>query len=242
MALTLEVMRALVRKGLGNLTSADIPDADVDLYLNLSLWNLSERFPFKEKECVVETTATIGEAEYAVPHVNALDAIHSITMRNDDGYSWKLDHKSMDFMEHHRLTAEGEGAGEDTPIDVNVEGNKLDKPLFYTRWRNTIYLAPRPDEAYIIRVAYWRTVPSLVAGTVETPDLPRNWHEIVVEGAITRGHYYNEDYNLAQQAENFRLSHENSAVMVRDKEKRDNRYARVRVLHEFPEDHDDELR
>lgn len=224
--LTLVEMRALVRRGLGNQTEDDLPDEDVDRLLNLSLWALSERFPFKEKECVVEASLTVGVNEYPVPNLNTLDALYSLAIRDDLGNSEKLARVSMDWIEQQR--------------EVEVDGGELKRgrPRFYVRWRHTLYLHPIPDKAYIIRAAYWRTIPSLVEGSVESPDLPRAWHEMVVEGAITRGHYYNEDYNLAQQAENFRVTHERTSINTTSKEERDSRFAGLQVLHEWPPEAD----
>jgi hypothetical protein len=230
--LTLERMRYLVRKGLGGLDEEDMPNEDVDELLNLALWNLSERFPFKEKECLVTGIIQPGQVEVGI--TEDMDAIYSLSIRHgDDGDLEKLARRSMDWMEQHRVK-EGDLLESDPP----PEDRKRGRPRFYTRWRNTIYIHPIPDKQYGIRLAYWRTVPSLLSGLVDTPELPRNWHEIVVEGAITRGHYFNEDYNLAQQAENFRLSHERSAVMVTSKEERDSRVAGLQVLHDFPPEDD----
>jgi hypothetical protein len=223
--LSLDRMRFLVRKGLGNLTEVDLPDLEVDELLNMSLWSLSERFPFKEKECVVEAPILAGVNSYGVPNLHHLDALYSLAVRGEDGEAEKLARRSMDWIEQNRQV-------EDPALAP--EGGKRGRPQYYTRWRNTIFLHPIPDKDYIIRAAYWKTVPSLTEGSVETPDLPRNWHEIVVEGAITMGHYYNEDYNLAQQAENFRIGHERTAINVTAKEERDSRVAGLQVLWDFP--------
>ena len=227
MMLTLDRMRYLVRKGLGNLTPAQLNDEDVDELLNLSLWNLSERYPFKEKECVVEAPVVEGVTAYGVPNLHHLDALYSLAIRDEEGISEKLARVSMDWMEQQRTVEE------DGP-----ETSKRGRPRFFVRWRNTLYLHPIPDKDYIIRAAYWQTLPSLIQDSVEIPEFPRNWHEIIVEGAITRGHYYNEDYNLAQQADNFRVAHERSSINVVAKEERDSRFAGLQVLHDWPPETD----
>lgn len=227
-ALNLTVLRRLVRKGLGDLDEDDINDEDVDLLLNLSLWNISDKYWHKEKECLVMTNTEIGRAEYQVP--NILDAIHSISFIDPDTKESRKVIR-MDWDRYEQLRNE-KGAG--------AEGEEKHRaaPERYVRFRDIIYFHPIPDKVYQIRLAFWRTIASLVEGTVDTTNLPRNWQEIVVEGAITRGHYYHEDYSAAQQADNFRVGHERSAALAKDKEERDNKFARLRVIDEFPDEVD----
>lgn len=226
--LSLTVLRRLVRKGLGGLDEDDLSDEDVDLYLNLSLWNISDKFAFKEKEALSLISTVIGQVEYIVPE--PLDALHSMAYVDPDtGKTRKL--IRMDWDHYEQIRDEGEDENDETPRG---------RPRRFVRRGDNFFVHPIPDKVYELRVAFWRTIASLVIGDVNTVDLPRNWQEMVVEGAVTRGHYYNEDYTLAQQADNFRVGHERSAVLAQDKEERDNKYARLRVIDEFPGDeHED---
>lgn len=218
MTLSLTRMRALVRRGLGGLDSDDITDDEVDELLNLSLWELDNRFPFKEKECLVTASTVAGQADYALP--SDLDAIRTVSIVDDDTERY-VPLKQMDVQDFE------EKAQEDDEDD-------RDQPTHYMRRDNGVHLHPIPDKVYTLRLNMWRTVASLVEGTIEETGLPRNWDEIVVEGAVTRGHFYTQDYNLARQAENFRVGHERGAVLDEHKEKRGARYARIKPIFEWP--------
>lgn len=221
--LTLEGMRTLVRRGVGGADEVDMPDSMVDEYLNMSLWDLEARYPFKEKECVITAPLLAGVREYGLPSM--LDAIINVSIIDTED-----EHKRFKL---HRITFAREG---ESPDGVSEEGAR-GFPIWYHRRNWTLVLTPVPDvsDRYIVEVTLWRTIASLIEGSVDTVDLPRNWHELVVEGAITRAHFYNEDYNLAQQAANFQIGKVRAAVAVVTKEEKDARYARLRVMRDDPE-------
>lgn len=219
MALTLERMRALVRQGVGNLDDVDLPDAEVDELLNTSLWELSEKFPFKEKECLSTRDTIIGTASYALPM--EMDALISVGCINDEGQYKKLARVSQDWYENHGNLDEVEKRG---------------FPLYYVRRENVLLIWPRPDKVYTLRLLFWRTLNSLLEGSIEVPELPRNWHFIIVQSAIVKFHFLRQDYNAARQAENFVVSMIRDAVLDGVKEERDSRYARLVVLWDWPEE------
>lgn len=221
MSLTLTQMRALVRKGLGGLTSDQLPDADVDLLLNLSLWELTDKYPFKEKECRVWMETVAGTDKYDLP--NDKDAIQSVAIQQDNDLE--------QYQKLGRMTVDWYDA-KAHPDNTDHRG----QPERYLRRDDFIVLWPIPDQVYRVWLTYWRTIPTLLSGTVDLTGLPRAWDEIVVEGAITRGHYYNEDYPQARQADNFRINHIRSIPSVESKEERDSRYAGLEVLWERPYD------
>ena len=45
--LSLTRMQALLRKGLGGLDSTDLTNTEADEYLNLALWELEDKSPFR---------------------------------------------------------------------------------------------------------------------------------------------------------------------------------------------------
>lgn len=221
MSLTLARMRYLVRKGLGGLTSSDLDDTDTDELLNMALWDLDGRYPFKEKECRVSATLTAGTDKYDLPSYT--DAVMSVAVVDMD-HPEKL-HK-LARMTHDWYDA---NAYEDS---TDVRG----QPERYLRRDDYLLFWPIPDDAYPIWVTLWRTVSSLLDGSVEATGLPRTWDEIVVQGAIERGHFYHEDYNLARQASDFQTDKIRTAVPIEAKEERDSRYAGLQVLWDFPSD------
>lgn len=214
MALTLTRMRALVRKGLGNLSTTQLSDPEVDELLNMSLWEVSDKYGFKEKECLRTLTLTAGTGTYALPA--DIDAIITVSVVDDE-------EGTFSFLRHVEFNWYEENASND---DVDRRA----KPQNWMRRDNALVLYPIPDKDYVLRLMMYKNIATMVSGSVDTADLPRNWHEIVVEGAVVRGHFYNEDYNLAQQAENFKINKERSAQLVNSKEQTGNKYSGLQVV------------
>lgn len=220
MSLDLAQMRKLVRKGLGGLSIEDLPNPDVDLYLNMSLWELESKFPFKEKECRSDAATVMGENEYQLP--TTMDAIISVSVMVD-GERRKL--KRMSFDTHDEIYNEIEG--------------KYGVPTHYKRRNNTLVLWPTPNAVYPVSLVFWKSVRSLLEGDTIEPNLPRNWHEIVVEGAIVRGHFFQEDYDEAAKAKNFQVGNIRSSVPTEAKEEGDSRWAGVQAVTGRSGDHAD---
>lgn len=229
--LDLDEMRELVRTGLGNISPNELPNPKVDQLLNMSYWHLESRFPFKEKECRVEFTCTIGENMYLVPGNNPdgpnlldLEAIKSLSVIDPDS---NMITQIAQMTQQHW-----------DDIVQNLDDEDFYAiPTRYVRMDETIILHPTPDKAYIIRLYFLKTLQALLDGTVETLNFPREWCEIVIEGAVARGHqYYGQDYQLAGAAYNIQTNKIRSAVAVQSKEESPNRYARLIVQHDAPEE------
>jgi len=214
MSMSLEVMRKLVRRGLGGLTTEDLPDGEVDLYLNMSLWELESKFPFKEKEARTQMETVPSQGEYSLPET--LDAIISVSVHHE-GAAHKL--KRLSFDQHDEIFNE----------------KRTGTPTHYKRRDRTLVLWPIPATAMPLHIVMWKSVASLLE-TEDEPNLPRNWHEIVVEGAVVRGHFYQEDYDEAVKAKNFQVGNIRSSVPTEAKEERDSRFAGVRVVYDYPPD------
>jgi hypothetical protein len=223
MSLPLDRMRALLRKGLGGLDEQDLPDTEADELLNMSLWELESRFDFKEKECLIQTPIVGGTYEYLLP--NSVDAIITVSV-----------HRTTLPHERFKLKKRGYDTEAERVDSVN-DPDKRGMPLTYFRRNRTLVLDPVPfASGWTLEILTWKSVESLIDDPTATVGLPRNWHELVVEGAVVRGHFYNEDYNIAQQASNFQNSKIRSAVSTNTKEDRDNRFAGVKVQHDHPDD------
>jgi hypothetical protein len=231
MSLSLLDMRSLVRKGLGNLTDTDQggSDAEVDQLLNLSLWELEAKFPFKEKECKVTISTIAGEERYQLPSFNdALISVAVIVTSGSTSTYHKLTRSSADNFHDERQV----------PSSTASTTNR-GQPLSFYRRNNFLILDPVPDKVYSIEMILWKTVASLLEGAKEVTGLPQNWDEIVVVGAVTKGHFFAQDYNLARQAKDFQLGYIRSAVPTEAKEERDSRYAGLQVIDELPNERDD---
>ena len=220
MSLTLARMQALLRKGLGGLDSDDLSDTEADEYLNLALWELEDKFPFRAKETEMRFPLVVDQYEYTIP--TTTDAISSIALLDSNAQRHKLVRKSRDWMDENiNETGGSEGA----------------TPTFYLREDTTLILYPIPDEILTIIMTLKVSITSLLTGAVEATGLPRNWDILVVQGATVFGHIFNGDYNEARQLANFQLTAVRSSVMTLSKEeKADSRYARLNVIDSFPED------
>jgi len=230
--LSLQDMRDLTRKGLGGLNEQDISDPEVDQILNLSYWELESRFPFLEKQYRTSFILVPGQETYDIetyietPDDVFVEAFQSFGMMGDPTSS----SESEISYAMQRMTEDWYDSVYSERTDVQT------RPTHFLRRDKEIVFWHIPDKAYVCRVFLLKTLKSLLYREIETPNLPREWHELVVEGAITRGHYYTQDYNLAQQAENFRVSKIRTAVPQEGKEEEDSRYAGLIVQWDNPDD------
>lgn len=226
--LTLDAMRRLLRKGLGNLSEDDLSDAECDELLNLALWKIWQKFEFRERECRIYAETTQAVSDYGLPEDTLLDSIISVAIKDgaeeDEGQWTKLEQISKSVYDTRHSTKE------------EAQG----KPEVYHRLKHTLILDPVPDDGpdgtgYTIRIVFWRTAATLLEGTLEGTGLPPNWDEIVLKGAIARGHFFNEDYTQAAAATSFEREDIKDAVLIKDREIQDGRYHGLQVLWDKPE-------
>jgi hypothetical protein len=79
-------MRTGIRKATGvEEDDADFTTDDIDLYINRALWEVDNKFPFKEKEKTVTFNLVVGVRNYDVP--TPFDAVQSISIM--DRYSFQ---------------------------------------------------------------------------------------------------------------------------------------------------------
>lgn len=223
--LTKTEMRTLVRQGLGGLDEEDLPDAQADIYLDLSFTHIWQKYDFKERECRAYVETQDGVDEYRLDEDNIFDSIITVAIKDgvkDDEGTWKK-------------LAKYEWDQHDEVHSTKIEDRG--KPTRYHRLQHTLIVNPVPDSTiYTLRIIFWRTVDTFINGLAELTELPPQWDEIVVEGAISRGKFYASDYNEAAAAQNFQGVHIRDAVLIRERELRDARYARLDVLWDDPED------
>lgn len=212
MSLTLQEIRDLVRRALGDLTSADMPDSEVDQYINMAIWSLEDQYDFKAKECFVESDTADGQARYTVP--SDLDAIMGVNIRKDQQWT-RLDRTTEDWYYDN----------------YDEDSDATGVPERYWRRDTTLILHPTPDDVYRIGLMEWRQLNSL-ANSGDIPELPRNWHEIIVDEAIVKGLKYNGDINQAQQFANFPVQQRRQAVLGKNKEEEDSEQAGLNVRSE----------
>lgn len=223
MSLSLDEMRSLVRRGAGGLDEDDLPDADADLLLNMSLWELEDRFPFKSKEQRYRFTMVVGQSTYNLNVLTTPIAIRSVAILTTPTDDSAANTTRMKLARMDRAWYD-----ENVALGTDLQA----QPTRYMREDNCLYFNKDPDDTYLVEVNLQEGVASLLVGTNEVTGLPRNWDELVVQGAIVRQHFYNEDYQLARQAANFQVGGVRQAVLNQAKDEGDSRYAKLNVMWE----------
>lgn len=226
MSLSLDRMRSLVRKGLGGQSSSELNDNEVDELLNMALWEIEDRFDFKAKEARDTITLVSGTRSYDLStELTRLDALRSIAVVLTTGKRQKLARTTRDNY--------------DTMYDSsdNVEAT----PTHYFREGDTLYVWPTPGDNIAgqdLELSFKQSVASFSEGDdVTQSGLPRSWDEIVVTGAIMKGHFFNEDYNFYREARSIWSDLVRTAITTTSKEEEDSRYARLNVLWDAPPEH-----
>lgn len=223
MSLSLDRLRYLLRKGLGKLNDDKFGDTDADELLNLSLWELEGRFEYEKKFTSIYTTLVEDQFEYSISASDlglTLDTIESISVEDSEGVRHKLS----------RLTRGW--------LDENFSEDETGRPTKYLRENDvlTVYPVPSEDEDGLrLHIVLTEGIDSLLDGSVETTGLPRNWDELVLQGAIWRGKYFDQDVEKALLLSNFQRSKITEIKTDEMKRDEDSRYAGLQVMWEEPE-------
>jgi hypothetical protein len=222
MSLTLTRMRAWVREGLGGLDSTDLGDTELDELLNLSLWELEDKYPFEAKETVFTTALVTDQVTYGLSTLATLDALVSISWIDPNGKSKKLENMTRNMF--------------DTIFDDASSNTISGPPEQFLREGDVLTIWPpasSDENGKTLQLALKESIASLSGGS-DTSGLPRNWDELVVYGAIARGHIKNSDYDKAREVRDFQVGITRSTVPTEAKEEEDNRWAGLDVAHSRP--------
>ena len=222
MGLDLAALRRQLRENIGLLGDdvTNLPDTDTsektgaDTYLNRSYWELLDKFKFREKEAETTISTVVGTEEYGVP--SPFEALQSIAIEDFD----TLEHDPLDRIEVDVYEQER--------VDSTVTDAR-GKPKQYFRKGNKVRLVPIPDKVYELKLHYFTVLADLVVG--QSPNMPQNWHEIVLFGATWRAFIgVNGDYIGAQAAKAHQISLIEGTSATEDKEEPDSHRAGVEVL------------
>ncbi len=227
MSLDQAALRRLLRKALGGLESSDLSDDECDELLNMSLWEIEDQFPFEIKETLYTTLLVEDQYEYDLTGISQLDAIVSLSYVDENGVSVPLDRMTRQVF--------------DTLFDDGSENDVSGSPDRYLREGNVLYIWPPPDEdldGERLKLAMKEGIANLTSGGTS---LPRNWDQIILQGAIAIGHNLMQDYDLRDKAENFKISKLRATVTTQSKEEEDSRWAGLQVAYDRPMDEDDDL-
>ncbi len=223
MSLTLSDFRRLLRKGLGNLSTGDLSNAEADELLNLALWDIEDRFPFEFKETVYTTSLVEDQYEYDLSGMSLLDAIVSVSYLDEQGQSNRLDRMSR--TEYDEMFNDGSVT---SPSAAKIE--------YYLREGNVLTIWPPPNDTIdgnTIRIALKESIASM-ANTSDTTRLPRNWDQVVLKGAVELGHFLNQDYNDEAAVANSKIRTERGLITTESKEESDSHHSGLDVLWDAP--------
>jgi hypothetical protein len=211
--LNITQMRAGIRKATGvEDGDPDLTNTEIDLYLNRALWELDNKFPFREKEKTVTFETIVGTRNYDVPE--PVDAVKTLAVKDQYSSEWKT-LRYMETFEYDNNYTEG----------VDFYG----KPWGYTREGCFVRLFPTPDKIYTILLKRWITIDDLTDSNI-TADLPIVWHEVIQMGGLWRCFIDFGDVARANQIKNHQVSLINSIVPTQAKEEGNDKYAGVEVL------------
>jgi heme oxygenase len=190
--------------------STDLPDADADLLLNTSWWDIADAFDFKEKEGTRTWNTVIGTLTYATAADE--NGIQQISIEDPDSKAHAL-LKPMTLLTYE--------SGFVDRIDQRAT------PEYYIRRDEQILLYPTPDKVYEITEYYWKTLADIAGGGLL---IPQAWHEIITYGAAFRGFAELGDFNRSNAARKMQVDLMQTKETITTREKVDRPYAQVQML------------
>jgi|GraSoiStandDraft_4_1057263.scaffolds.fasta_scaffold44309_6 hypothetical protein len=206
-------MREGIRKATGiEDGDPDLTTAQIDLYLNRALWEIDNKFPFKEKEKTVTFETVSAERNYDVP--TPVDAVKSLAI--SDLFSKET--KTLRYMETFEY---------DNLYDADTYN--MGKPWGYTRENCFVRLWPTPDKIYTIIMKRWIILSDL-DDTNDIPEIPIVWHEVIQLGGLWRAFIDIGDIARANQIKNHQIAIINSIIPTQVKEEGNDKYAGLEVL------------
>lgn len=209
--MNLASLRTELRNSLG-VDSTDFNDARVDELLNRALWELTEKFPFREKELSTNFPTIAATPKYTMPA--NFESLIDISVFDPNTSQWTALLRSTKVNYDNSLNTQS-AAEQGIPCE-------------YVRDNDCIILWPTPDTIYNMKLRYEKTIADLTSVNAAL-GLPQSWHEIVLLGATWRGFISLGDYDRANAAKAHQISLISSAVPVEAKEEFDTHLGGVEV-------------
>ena len=162
MAKALSVIRTSVRTAIGNPSTTEVSNADIDAAINDSYDEVVTRFRHPEIESSETITTVSGTATDAVP----ADYWYTLAMRDETNSKW-LRHRPLEWV-------------------LQQDNDTNSQPAYYTHTGSNFIFSPTPDGAYSITHYYVKVVTALSADADTTVFIHRTWDEIIKYGALWR--------------------------------------------------------
>lgn len=209
----LETYRKELREHLG-VDSDDLIDADCDLLTNRSYAWLLNAFKFRIKEISVKFNVSSGVRSYDLPE--NFESLRGISVEDlIDGQHTPLDRMTIDYYES---------------VYKESTGDEWGKPSHYLREGKCIKLWPTPDDAYLITMKYDKLLADLDEVDNVNTEVPKNWEEFVLMGAVYRGHYRFGDYIRGDAIKKNLIGDVMAAQPVEKKEELDTHRAAMQAI------------
>jgi hypothetical protein len=208
MSYTLGLLRADLRTALG-VDNQELTDAAADRLLNRSWWEMQSIVRFSEGEGESSFLTVDGTREYNMPTSDIM-AVQSVILQHPE---------ESDYTRLIRI--------DDWNMFPLRDDSRTGRPTHYSRRDDKFILFPNPDREYQVRVKYRKTLEDI---SVLGPEIPQEWHEVILWGAVSRGFDLFGDVNRAtvyrnKQALSFQLLESQET-----KELEDLRYSGVTIL------------
>jgi len=169
MTITLQDFREDTRKHLGlELDESDMDNIEVDKIINRSYTELLAKYKFRAEEC--RATFPIVKDNVFISIPTDQDHIRMLSIEDPD------DQSKVKLIKVSR----------ERYIEELGSPTSRGKPVFYERENKGIKFAPVPDKAYTLEIIF-NGVLSQLDELNTIPEMPQQWHEIILFGAIYRG-------------------------------------------------------
>lgn len=208
MSYTLALLREDLRTTLG-MDSTELDNTATDRLLNRSWWELQSAVRFSEGEGETTLTLVDGTAEYDMPTSDIM-AIQSVVLQE------------IDADDYNRLIRI-----DDWNMFAKRDDVDTDVPTHYSRRNDQLIFWPCPDEAYSVLIKYRKTLQDI---QTTGPEIPQEWHELILWGAASRGFDLRGDVNRAQVFRNKQATSINFLKPQEIKETEDLRYSGFKPL------------
>lgn len=175
MSYTLALLREDLRTSLG-MDSDDLDNTAADRLLNRAWWELQSAVRFSEGEGETTLSLVDGTVAYAMPTSDIM-AIQSVVLEDSDDLWQRL----------IRI--------DDWNMFAKRDDTETDTPTHYSRRNDELVFWPCPDEAYSVLIKYRKTLQDI---QTSGPEIPQEWHELILWGAVSRGFDLRGDTNRAQ--------------------------------------------
>lgn len=167
MPIDLNTMHKLVRKAAGVPEGdEDLTNDEIDLYLNMSYWEVMDIFPFREKQRTGQFLCEIGVRQYEIP--KPVEAVTNVAIVRDSDFQ----HIPLDQMDTR-----------ETEFLYNQQASFRGLPKKYLLENCYIRLWPTPDKAYTVVFRKNTILADIQSSGIA---IPQRWNDIIIYGANWR--------------------------------------------------------